>query len=131
MLGSFLCFFKFFFCGESYTLFEMITYLINDALESFLIIKELASLAELQWDLKTTVLYPKWPWYCLITTSMYFTSIPLLMYYEMFFSEEDNYSFIYKCYFVAVGLHYLMNFLLNTAARLFIGVAVSRLCKNI
>ena len=135
-VGSFLCYFDFYFSGQSYTLSETITYLINDALipfESLLIINELASLAELQWDLKTTLLYPKWPWYCLITTSMHFTSIPMLIYYEMVFSEEDyeEDSFMYKCYFVAVGLQYLMNFLLNSAASLVIGVAVSRLCKGV
>ena len=36
-----------------------------------------------------------------------------------------------KCYCVAIGLQYSMNFLLNTAARLVIGVAVNRLCKGI
>ena len=139
-VGLFLCYIDFYMnptqYGVSYTLSETITYLLNDTLiplQSLLIIKGLASLAELQQDFKTTSLYPQHPLYCLIITIIHFTSIIILIYY--YFVSGEDYGGLDKCYYVAtlssISLCYLVNFLLISAARLVIGVAVSRLCKGI
>ena len=132
-MGSYQCFFDFYISGESYTLSETVTYLLNDTLiplESLLIIKELTSLAELHRDLKTSY-YPKYPLYCLFTTTMHLIAIPMLLYFEILISEVFVYSNMYNFYFVAAFVQFLMSFLLISAARLVIGAAVNGLCKGI
>ena len=132
-VGSFIYYFDFDFRRESYTLSQTIIFVLFDILiplQSSLIIKQLASLTELHRDLKTS-LYPKYPIFCLITTSMHLTAIPMRLYSEIQAYEEIHYSLMYQCYFGAAVVQLLLNFLLNTAARLVIGVAVNRLCKNI
>ena len=140
-VGLFICYFDFYIYpthyGVSYTFSETITYLLNDILiplQSLLVIKGFASLEDLQTDLKTLSLYPKHPLYCLIITSIHFTSILILIYYD-FVSDESFYGNLDKCYYVVMLstmlLCYLLNFLLVSAARLVIGVAVNRLCKGI
>ena len=54
------------------------------------------------------------------------------MYHEGLVSDTSLYiEHMLHCYFVAEGIHYLINFLLSLAARLVIGVAASKLCNSI
>ena len=135
-VGLFICYIDFFIYGETYTVSETVTFLLIDTLiplQSLLVIKELASMAELQRDFKSLCLYPKHPFYYLIITSYHFTSLLIIIYY--LFTEASFYSGLDQCYYVAMLstmlLFYILNFLLISAARLVIGVAVSRLCKGI
>ena len=134
--GLFLCYYEFYYCAEPLTLSETITYLLQQTLiplQSLLIIKELASLEDLQRDLKNTFLYPKHPFYCLIITTMHFMSISLFMYRDISIVPEETMSsnYMLQGYFVAQGIQYLINFLIIFASRLIIGVAASKLCKGI
>ena len=128
--GLFMCYVDFVLTGESRTLSETITYFLQDILiplQSLLIIKELASLADLQSDLKTTCLYPKHPHYCLIIAIIHFISISFFICTDILRYSTST----VQLYFVAEGIQYLLNFLLTFAARLVIGVAASKLCKGI
>ena len=123
--GLFMCYHDL--RAESLTLSDIISYLLQDTLiplQSLLIIKELASLADLQTDLKTTCLEPKPPFYCLMIASIHFTAISYYTYEESLINED-------YIYLAAEGIQFLVNFLSTLAARLVVGVAASKLCKGI
>ena len=132
--GVFICCYEFYLSGRHYTISDTITYLLNDILiplQSLLIIKEFATLAELQRDLEITSLYPKYPFYSLILTILHLASLIIVLYFEIMFSKENTFSIISICYFFATGILYLLNLLLISATRLVIGVAVNNLCTSI
>ena len=127
--GFLICFYDFYITPiSSYTFSEIITYLLNDVLiplESLLVIKELASLGELQTTIKG--LNPRRPFYFLLISMIHFISLLIVVLFMTVFGIV-GYD---KWYSVATGLQYLPYFLLMTAARLVIGAAVNELCNSI
>ena len=131
--GVFIGCFDFYSFGKLFTISDTITYMLIDVLiplQSLLIIKELVSLAELLRDLKTTSIHPKYPFYSLTLTIMHLTSYAIVMYNEIRIAKDKIHDTIYKLHFVVMGLQFLLNFLLISAARLVIGVAVNKLCTS-
>ena len=126
--GFLICFYDLYITdGYTYTLSELITYLLNDILiplESLIVIKELASLGELQTT--TFSLNPRCSFYFLLITIIHFISLLIVLYFmTLDFPMYDDW------YFVVTGIQYLAYFLLMTATRLVIGAAVNKLCTSI
>ena len=135
-VGGYMSFYNLYCNGElctfsSYS--QMVTFLLSDVLillQSLLLIKELSSLTDLSTDLNTFPMPPKYSRFCLLLTMLHGTSF-IIEYSEILLYEEDMYDIEYLFYFVALGILYLLNFLLMSVARIVIGVTVNTLCKSL
>ena len=97
-------------------------------LQSVLVIIKISALVEIQIDLKTKLLSPKYPLLFLLTTMLYFISIIFIQYYFIKEYIRNTYSIWSVIFF---GIQYLLNFLILTSARIIIGVTVNKFCRSI
>ena len=109
----------------------MITALLSDVLvplQSMLLIKEIAALAEEGRDLKSILLFPASPCLWLMTTILHFASFQFLQYYIIRQYEDKMTSIMFV---VAFEILLVMHLLIMSAARAIIGVLVNRFYKNL
>ena len=107
----------------SYTTSKSVTILLVDLLvplQSMLVFKAVASVAESIIDLQTIQINPKYSFFCLLTTIFQFTSC-----IGATFENRPTW------YNVAWVIQIAVNFLITSASRIIIGVLINRLCKNI